>query len=136
VLANVVFPIFLLPYVAGIFAPGFAAAALLCEILMFYAFQFRASSFWLVLLAVIAANVVSTLIGFFVLGFLPSPEHGPHWLVYIIFLVAWALSVAIEYGVYFAVPRWRRFSQLLPAVALSNVASYLVLALALWHETV
>ena len=103
---------------------------------MFYAFQFRASSFWLVLSAVIAVNMVSTLVGFLALGVLPSPEHGPHWLVYIIFLVAWALSVAMGYGAYFAVPRWRRFSHLFPAVALSNVASYLVLALALWHETV
>ena len=133
-LADVVFPLFLLPYVAGVFAPGFAAAALLCEVLVFYAFQFRASSFWLVLFAVIAANIVSTLIGFFALGFLPDPALGRRWIVYIAFFVAWALSVAIEYGLYFAVPRWRRFSRLLPAVALSNVASYLVLALALWRE--
>jgi hypothetical protein len=70
-----------------------------------------------------------------VLGFLPSREHGPSWLVYPIFFVAWALSVAIEYGVYRSVPQWRRFSNLLIAVAVSNVASYSVLAVGLWYQT-
>jgi hypothetical protein len=135
-LADVMFPLFDVPYMGGVFSPGYAVAALICEFFVFYAFQFRTASFWIVLVAVLAANVVSTLIGFFGLAFLPSPEHGPRWLIFFAFFVAWALSVGIEYGVYFAVPRWRRFSHLLLSVAVSNLASYFVLALAVWHNMV
>jgi hypothetical protein len=106
-------------------------AAVVSEFLVFYAFQFRRSSFWIV----IAANVISSLVGFLVLGFLPSPEHAPDWMVYPIFFVAWALTVAIEYGVYSSVPQWRRFSHLFLAVTVSNVASYSVLGVALWYQT-
>jgi hypothetical protein len=115
--------------------PRVAAAALASEFVVFYAFQFRSSPFWIVLAGVIAANVISTLVGFVALGFLPSPEHAPNWLVYPVFLVAWGLSVAIEYWVYRSVPQWRRFSRLFTAVAVSNVASYSVLAVALWYQT-
>ncbi len=135
-LANVVFPLFDLPYMGGIFEPWFAAAALAGEYVVFYAFQFRAASFWFVLLAVATANIISTLIGFFGLAFLPSPEKGPHWLVYLTFVVAWALSVAMEYGVYFAVPHWRRFRNLFLATAVSNGVSYAILGIAVWRETV
>lgn len=44
-LANVVFPLFDWPYMAGIFSPAFAAGALASEVLVFYAFQFRAAPF-------------------------------------------------------------------------------------------
>jgi hypothetical protein len=135
-LADVIFPLFDLPYMGGIFSPAFAVGALVCELFVFYAFQFRTAPFWMVLAAVLSANLVSTLVGFFGLAFLPSPENGPHWLIYLTFIVAWALSVIIEYGVYFAVPRWRRFSHLFLAVAVSNLASYFVLALATWHNMV
>ncbi len=134
-LANIIFPLFLLPYVPAMLNPRVAAAALACEFVVFYGFQFRSSPFWIVLAGVIAANVISTVVGFLVLGFLPSPEHAPNWLVYPVFFVAWGLSVAIEYWVYCSVPQWRRFSHLLTAVAVSNVASYSVLAVALWYQT-
>jgi hypothetical protein len=42
--------------------------------------------------------VISTVAGFLVLGFLPSPEHAPDWLVSPVFFVAWGVSVAIEMG--------------------------------------
>ena len=132
-LANVVFPLFDLPYMGGIFSPWFATGALAAEILVFYGFQFRTAPFWLVLAAVLGANTVSTLIGFFGLAFLPSPDNGPHWLIYLTFVVAWALSVGIEYGVYFAVPRWRRFQHLLVATAVSNIVSYSILGIAAWR---
>jgi hypothetical protein len=134
-LANIIFPLFLLPYVPAMLNPRVAATALASELVVFYGFQFRSSPFWIVLAGVIAANVISTVVGFLVLGFLPSPEHGPSWLVYPVFFVAWGLSVAIEYGVYRSVPQWRRFSHLLIAVAVSNVASYSVLAVGLWYQT-
>ncbi len=134
-LANIIFPLFLLPYVPAMLNPRVAAAALACEFVVFYGFQFRSSPFWIVLAGVIAANVISTVVGFLVLGFLPSPEHAPNWLVYPVFFGAWGLSVAIEYWVYCSVPQWRRFSHLLTAVAVSNVASYSVLAVALWYQT-
>ena len=113
------------------------------ELVVFYGFQFRRSPFWIVVAAIIAANVVSTLVGFIVLGLLsslvlgvfPSLEHGPDWLVYLGFLVAWALTVGVEYWVYRWVQRWRQFSHLLIAVAVSNVASYSVLGVALWYQT-
>jgi hypothetical protein len=135
VLADIIFPLFLLPYVPAMFNPRVAAAALASELVVFYVFQFRSSPFWIVLAGVIAANVISTVVGFLVLGFLPSPEHWPSWLVYPVFFVAWGLSVAIEYGVYRSVPQWRRFSHLLIAVAVSNAASYSVLAVGLWYQT-
>jgi hypothetical protein len=135
VLANIIFPLFLLPYVPAVLNPRVAAAALASELVVFYGFQFRSSPFWTVLAGVIAANVISTVAGFLVLGFLPSPEHGPSWLVYPVFFVAWGLSVAIEYGVYRSVPPWRRFSHLLVAVAVSNAASYSVLGIGLWYQT-
>ena len=134
-LANVVFPLFDLPYMGGIFQPWLAAAALVGECITFYAFQFRTAPFWLVLVAVVAANIVSTLVGFLGLAFLPSPENGPHWLVYLTFIVAWALSVAIEYGVYLAVPRWRRFQHLFLVTVVSNAVSYGILGIAVWRVT-
>ena len=70
-----------------------------------------------------------------VLGVFPSLEQGPDWLVYPVFFVAWALTVGVEYWVYRWFPRWRRFSHLLIAVAVSNVASYSVLGVALWYQT-
>jgi hypothetical protein len=135
VLANVVFPLFALPYVAGVFSPWFAAGALAGEILVFFGFQFRSAGFWLVLAAVLTSNFVSTLIGFFGLGLIPNPEHAPKWFAYLSFVIAWALSVAIEYGVYSAVPRWRQFRKLFLATAISNVVSYAILGVALWTET-
>jgi hypothetical protein len=135
VLANIIFPLFLLPYVPAMLNPRVAAAALAFELVVFYGFQFRSSPFWIVVAGVIAANVISTVVGFLVLGFLPSPEHAPDWLVYPVFFVAWGVSVAIEYGVYWSVPQRRRFSHLFIAVPVSNVASYSVLGLALWYQT-
>jgi hypothetical protein len=143
VLANIIFPFLLVPYVPALLNWRVAAAALGAELVVFYAFQFRTSPFWIVIAGVIAANVISTLVGFvllgvlsaLVLGLLPSIEHGPHWLVYPVFFVAWALSVAVEYRVYRSVPQWRRFSHLLIAVAVSNIASYSVLGVGLWYQT-
>jgi hypothetical protein len=142
-LANIIFPFLLLPYVPAMLNPRVAAAAMGAELVAFYGFQFRRSPFWIVIAGVIAANVISTLVGFLVLGLLsslvlgvlPSLEHGPHWLVYPVFFVAWALSVGIEYWVYCSVPQWRRFCHLLLAVAVSNIASYAVLAVGLWYQT-
>jgi hypothetical protein len=135
VLANIIFPLFLLPYVPAMLNPRVAVVALASELVVFYGFQFRSSPFWVVLAGVIAANVISTVVGFLVLGFLPTPEHEPSWLVYPVFFVAWGLSVAIEYGVYRSVPQWRRFSHLLIAVAVSNAASYSILGIGLWYQT-
>jgi hypothetical protein len=116
-------------------SPGVAAGALGAEFVAFYLFQFRAASFWVVLGAVFAANVVSTIVGLLVFFFLPSPEHPPDWLVYVVFLVAWSLSVAVEYGVYCFVGRWRHFVRLPIAVVVSNIVSYSVLGFALWYQT-
>jgi hypothetical protein len=143
VLANVIFPFLLLPYVPAMLNPRVAAAALGVELVVFYGFQFRGSPFWVVIAGVIAANVISTIVGFLllallsslVLGVLPGIEHGPHWLVFPVFFVAWALSVGIEYWVYCLVPQWRRFSNLLIGVAVSNIAIYSVLAVGLWYQT-
>ena len=142
-LANIIFPFLLLPYAPAALNPRVAAAAMGVELVVFYGFQFRRSPIWIVVTAVIAANVVSTIVGFIVLGLLsilllgvfPSLEHGPDWLVYLGFFVAWALTVGVEYWVYRWVPWWRRFSHLLIAVPVSNVASYSVLGVALWYQT-
>ena len=81
------------------------------SLVVFYGFQFRSSPFWVVVVGVTAANVISTVVGFLVLGFWPNPERAPNWLVYPIFFVAWGLSVGIEYGVYRSVLQWRRWAK-------------------------
>lgn len=134
--ANVIFPLFDLPYMAGIFSPWLAAGALAAEIIVFYGFHFRTIPLWPIFAVVLGANIISTLVGFFALAFLPSPDNGPHWLIYLTFIMAWLLSVGIEFGVYFTVPRWRRFQHLLVATATSNGVSYCILLLAYWRETV
>ncbi len=73
--------------------------------------------------------------GFFLLIWaLPWLPPGPQtWGLFpfaAFLLVAWALSVGIEYGVYLCLPPWRRLPHLLRAVILSNLASYAILFVA------
>jgi hypothetical protein len=134
-LSDVWLPVFLEPYIAGLSLPWLAGLAMFGEVATFYAFQFRTAAWWVVVIAVIAANVVSTVAGYCLLLIMPQPAHPSltPWgtLPFISFIPAYVLSVAIEYGVYVAVPPWRQFSRLFAATVVSNAVSYGVLAVGL-----
>lgn len=109
--------------------------ALVAEAIIFCFVTAGGAPLWSRVLAVVSANVVSSVAGFFLLIWaLPWLPPGPlTWGLFpfaAFFLVAWALSVGIEYGVYLCVPPWRRLPHLLRAVVLSNLASYAILFVA------
>ena len=113
--------------------PIYGVAALFAEIITFCVLQFRAAPLWQLILAVLVANLVSTAIGFPVTAFMPQPAHWGKLLAVCSFLVLWALSIAIEYGVYYAVPRWRRLPHLFRTVVLANSVGYLFLMIAMFR---
>ena len=120
VLANVIFPMFLTPYAMALLLPVYGAAALLGEIVAFCFLQFRAAPLWLLVIAVLTANIVSTAIGYPLALVLPSPAEWGKVLAVVACLVMWGLSIGIEYCVYLAVPRWRRLPRLLCGALLSQ----------------
>jgi hypothetical protein len=132
-LADVWLPWFLTPYLAGLFAPWLAGIALLGEAATFYVFQRHAARWWVVAIAVLCTNLVSAIVGYLLFLNIPDP---PRTLVkslpFLSFIPAFLLSVAIEYGVYVAVPPWRRFSRLFTATTISNVVSYAILGVGAW----
>lgn len=114
-------------------APGqwYVLGALGAEAFIFCFIGFRAAPLWSLVLAVVTANVVSSVAGVFLaLWVLPSLPSSPQtWGMFFsvfFFILAWALSVGIEYAVYLCVPPWRRLPHLLRAVVLSNLASYAI----------
>ena len=132
-LADVWFPFFFIPYLAGLFAPWLAGVALLSEATTFYAFQRGAARWWIVAIAVVCANVVSAAAGFFLFWNIhETPKTLDKAPLLFSFIPAFLLSVFIEYAVYMAVPRWRRFSRLFTATAVSNVVSYAILGIGAW----
>jgi hypothetical protein len=132
-LANIVFPEFFGPYAVGIFAPWIVVAALCCELLVFWAFQLRVAVWWLIVIAFLTANAVSTVIGWFLFGFvIPDVKFGrAGWLI--AFIPAYLVSVVIEYAVYRAFARWRMLSRPFVASLVSNAASYFVIAFCVWR---
>jgi hypothetical protein len=128
-LANIVFPAF------SIFNPWIPAVALGCEFLAFVPFQFRIAPWWLIVLAFLAANAASTIIGFVVCDLIPVPVAAirPAW-GFIAFVPAYLLTVLIEYDVYRRVARWRALARPLAASVTTNAVSYSFIALACWRH--
>lgn len=100
--------------------------ALVAEAIVFCFITTGGARLWSRVLAVVTANILSLVVGVFVAFVLwPPGWHLLHFAAY--FLMAWALSVGIEYGVYLCVPPWRRLPHLFRAVILSNLASYAII---------
>src|SRR5947209_4564303 len=105
--------------------PAYGIGALVAEIVAFCALQFRNAPLWQLLVAVVTANIVSTLFGC-AFAFVPSPIQFGKVLAVCSFFVLWAVTVAIEYGVYFAIPRWRHLPHLFRTVLITNTVSYAI----------
>jgi hypothetical protein len=131
IFANVVFPAFFAPYAVSALTPWIGVVALGCEFLVFCAFQFRFLAWWLIIIAFLTANSVSTIAGFLLFGFLiPDVPLGRVWLI--AFLPAYLLSVVIEYAVYRAFARWGMLARPFIASLVSNTTSYFVIAFCVW----
>jgi hypothetical protein len=131
IFANVVFPAFFAPYAVSTLTPWIGVVALACEFIAFSAFQFRFAAWWLIIVAFLAANAVSTMVGFFLFGFvIPDIPLGRVWLI--AFVPAYLLSVVIEYAVYRAFTRWRILVRPFVASLASNTTSYFVIAFCAW----
>ncbi len=139
VIADVVFPAFYFPYFAQGTYPLAAVAALLAEVLLFILLnrQHRRSH---LLLVVVIANLTSSLAGLAVAEFLssglnygisesPDGTQGGHWtaLTAAIWLVAFAVSIVLEYVVVRAMTRRSPLRHPALTVFAANLASYIVL---------
>lgn len=124
-----------MPFPIGYLGPFVLFPALLVEIVAFYLVQRRNSTspagpepFALVLVCILLVNLGPLLIGYILLGLTHHPEALVRFSVGS-FLISWALSVAIEYGICRKIPMIKDVPRLLMTVAMSNVAGYAVLAL-------
>jgi hypothetical protein len=105
------------------------------EFLKFYTIQYGTASFAYAIISDGIANVCSAAVGVAVLWFIPGIvqnfERRRSTIVVTSLVLAWILSVAVEYGVLMAFPRWRKSRRSFAAVAFSNVMSYSVLGFGL-----
>jgi hypothetical protein len=127
------------PFPIGFLGPFGLFPAVLAEIVAFYLVQRRTSTgpagpepFALVLVCILLVNLGPLFVGYILLGITHHPETLVRFSVGS-FLISWALSVAIEYGICRKVPMIKDVPRLLTTVAISNVASYAVLAIMVWR---
>lgn len=140
---NVVYPAFLQPYVVGVALLPLGIAAFTSEVFTLRQFN-PSAALGRLTLAVIGANLVSSLLGVLLALQLPDqltwvksptggrfPEPGPHFFLYSVlsFPLLCALSILVEFFVLRFLRTWAGLSDLLPAVAVANVVSYSVLAM-------
>lgn len=127
------------PFPIGFLGPFGLFPAVLAEIVAFYFVQKRnatspaaAEVFSLVFVCLLLVNLAPLAVGYILLGL---THHSETLIRFSIgsFLIAWALSVAIEYPICRKVPMIKDVPRLLMTVAISNVASYAVLALMIWR---
>jgi hypothetical protein len=98
---------------------------------VFCAFQLRVAVWWLIVIAFLTANAVSTVVGFFLFGFvIPDVKLGRSLLS--AFIPAYLLSIVVEYAVYRVFTRWRMLARPFVASLVSNAASYFVIAFCVW----
>ena len=127
------------PFPIGFLGPFALFPAVLAEIVAFHLVQRRNSTgpagpepFALVLVCILLVNIAPLFIGYALLGLTHHPETLVRFSIGS-FLISWALSVAIEYGICRQVPMIKDVPHLLMTVAISNVASYAILALMVWR---
>ena len=127
------------PFPIGFLGPFALFPAVLAEIVAFYLVQKRnatspaaAEVFSLVFVCLLLVNLAPLAVGYILLGITHHPETLVRFTIGS-FLISWALSVAIEYPICRKVPMIKDVPRLLMTVAISNVASYAVLALMIWR---
>ena len=136
-IADVIAPVFLAPYVGMGTSWLVLPFALLLELVIFAVMNREAKLFRLVP-AVLFANAVSTLVGTVILLLLSAALQDVEqfrWVnmlaVILSFPIAFGLSVVIEYKILKFTARWISFTNLLRSTFISNVGSYLLLAASL-----
>jgi hypothetical protein len=127
------------PFPIGFLGPFGLFPAVLAEIVAFYFVQRRTSTgpagpepFALILVCILLVNLAPLAVGYILLGVTHHPETLVRFSIGS-FLISWALSVAIEYPICRKIPMIKDVPRLLMTVAISNVASYAVLALMIWR---
>ena len=127
------------PFPIGFLGPFALFPAVLAEIVAFYLVQRRTSTgpagpepFSLILVCILLVNTAPLAVGYILLGLTHHPETLVKFSIGSL-LISWALSIAIEYPICRKVPMIKDIPRLLMTVALSNVASYAVLALLVWR---
>ena len=138
---NVIFPAFLAPVIPVLFMPILAIFILGIEVYVYYIngrlsdqdFQY----YWII--AVIAANLVSSLVGIALSGILPSGlsqdlKNGPgpeanvyFWLSWPVW---WSISILVEYSMIWLSTRRNPIRNLFRANLFANTVTYAVLLLA------
>ncbi len=140
-LADVIFPAFMTPYVNALF-PVAAVPALVSEAVVFRLLN-RHLPWGRVATLVIVINLVSGAFGFLIAAFLPSGlenpgQMGPEWGTYAVlgYVVAFFLSILIEWGTLRALSRVGEIGRPFLTVALANTASYavLIVVLVVWTQ--
>jgi hypothetical protein len=137
VFADVIFPVFFAPYFIFFGLPWAILLALLAEI-MIYRFMVKGPSLTATSVFTVSANLISWLFGVFITFFLPDnfarrviDARGepafPAYAVAVAFVVAWALSVLIEGGLWKCVLLKHPELPLWKATAVANAASYALL---------
>jgi hypothetical protein len=138
--ADVIFPAFFYPYVAQLMYPLSALAMVSAEYLA-YRLLNREQSGARLLALVLVANMVSSVVGIAIAAGLPSglnsqfaktgvgPARSVVWnrLAGLSWLVALAVSIAVEYPIVVAFTRARPFRRPILSVSTANVASYAAL---------
>jgi hypothetical protein len=139
-LANIIFPAPSSAYLVSLFLPLSGLLALGSEWAIYALFSTRRPA--LLLVPTIGANVFSWVVGLLFSGLLPSGlvprliepgveiiDQGPDWLTYayLSYPVACAVSIVLEFAVFFPLRRWLRIRHLAAAVVLANLTSYTLL---------
>jgi hypothetical protein len=145
VFADMIFPLFTLPYDIFLGAPLMIIAALLVEGGVF--FWMRPSiGTWRIVAGTLGANALSWVCGMVLFTVLPLPNIGSYYemapnarglhygpgAVLLSFLVAFVLSVLLEFPVWRLVVRKMPGMKVFVPTVVANVASYLLLLAALF----
>jgi hypothetical protein len=127
------------PFPIGSLGPFVLFPALFAEIAAFYLVQRRTSQgpagpepFALIFVVLLLVNLAPLGLGYILLGL----THHPATLIKFSigsFLVSWALSVAIEYGICRRLRALRDVRRLLMTLAICNAAGYAVVAVMIWQ---
>lgn len=127
------------PFPIGSLGPFVLFPALFAEIAAFYLVQRRTSQgpagpepFALIFVVLLLVNLAPLSLGYILLGL----THHPATLIKFSigsFLVSWALSVAIEYGICRRLRALRDVRRLLMTLAICNAAGYAVVAVMIWQ---
>jgi hypothetical protein len=130
-----IIPVFSTPYMIIWFLWWMVPLVLISEAFVFWRY-YPAMKRWLLAAGIIGANVVSWLVGIFLVGFLPrgysiDPVTNEisyvHSYIALSFLLAFILSVILEYTVWHLIYWKSPLPSLGKANALANLASYALL---------